>query len=147
MKHYPIYFDYTELYFAVNIFWLYLYFRKYNIRRLFTDLKTTSDLQKPDKILLDNPNLIHTLSSVEPEIGTVRESFFCNQLAGAGQRLEYSGIATGDFKIDRNIVVEVGGEDKGFRQVKGEEKGYVAADDIDSAISRKIPLWLFEFLY
>ena len=29
------------------------------IRRLFTDLSTTSDLQKPDKILLDNPNLIY----------------------------------------------------------------------------------------
>ena len=31
------------------------------IRRLFTDLASTSDLQKPDKILLDNPNLIYTL--------------------------------------------------------------------------------------
>lgn len=117
------------------------------IRRLFTDLESTSDLQKPDKILLDNPNLIYTLSSVEPEIGTLRESFFCSQLAGAGHRVEYGGITTGDFKIDRDIVVEVGGEDKGFRQVKGEEKGYVAADDIESAVFRKIPLWAFGFLY
>ena len=54
---------------------------------------------------------------------------------------------TGDFKIDRDIVIEVGGEDKGFRQVKDEEKGYVAADDIESAVFRKIPLWAFGFLY
>lgn len=117
------------------------------IRRLFTDLFTTSDLQKPDKILLDNPNLIYTLSSVEPEIGTVRESFFCNQLANAGHQVEYGGLMTGDFRIDRNVVVEVGGSDKSFRQVKNEENGYVAADDIESAVNKKIPLWAFGFLY
>lgn len=117
------------------------------IRRLFTDLSTTSDLQKPDKILLDNPNLIYTLPSVEPEIGTVRESFFCNQLAGAGHRVEYGGLTTGDFRIDRNVVIEVGGPDKSFRQVKDEENGYVAADDIESAVYKKIPLWAFGFLY
>ncbi len=84
------------------------------IRRLFTNLDSISDLQKPDKILLDNPNLICTLSSVEPEIGTLRESYFCNQLSGAGHQVEYGGITTGDFRIDKNIVIEVGGESKGF---------------------------------
>ena len=117
------------------------------IRRLFTDLSTTSDLQKPDKILLDNPNLIYTLSSVEPEVGTVRESFFCNQLASAGHQVEYGGLTTGDFRIDRNVVVEVGGPDKSFRQVRDEENGYVAADDIESAVYKKIPLWALGFLY
>ena len=117
------------------------------IRRLFTDLETTSDLQKPDKILLDNPNLIYTLSSVEPEIGTVRECYFCNQLSGAGYKVEYGGLKTGDFKIDGSLVFEVGGPDKGFRQVKGEKEGYVASDGIESAVLRKIPLWAFGFLY
>lgn len=117
------------------------------IRRLFTDLVSTGDLQKPDKILLDNPNLIYTLSSVEPEIGTVRESYFCNQLASAGHMVEYGGLKTGDFRIDNNQVIEVGGPDKDFRQVKGEQEGYVAADGIESAVFRKIPLWAFGFLY
>lgn len=117
------------------------------IRRLFTDLESTGDLQKPDKILLDNPNLIYTLSSVEPEIGTVRESYFCNQLASAGHMVEYGGLKTGDFRIDNNQVIEVGGPDKDFRQVKGEQEGYVAADGIESAVFRKIPLWAFGFLY
>ena len=102
---------------------------------------------KHAQILLDNPNLIYTLSSVEPEIGTVRESFFCNQLAGAGHQVEYGGLTTGDFRIDRNVVIEVGGPDKSFRQVKDEENGYVAADDIESAVYKKIPLWAFGFLY
>ena len=117
------------------------------IRRLFTELTTTSDLQKPDKILLDNPNLIYALSATRPEIGTVRECFFCNQLANAGHLVEYGGLKRGDYLIDRKHIIEVGGEDKSFRQVKGEESGYVAADDIDSAIFRKIPLWAFGFLY
>lgn len=117
------------------------------IRRLFTDLETTGDLQKPDKILLDNPNLIYTLSSAEPEIGTVRESYFCNQLAGAGHKVEYGGLKTGDFRIDGSQVIEVGGPDKGFTQVKGEKEGYVAADGIESAVFRKVPLWAFGFLY
>ena len=117
------------------------------IRRLFTNLETTGDLQKPDKILLDNPNLIYTLSSEKPEIGTVRECFLCNQLAGAGHRVEYGGMKTGDFRIDGCRVIEVGGPDKGFSQVKGEKEGYVAADGIESAVFRKIPLWAFGFLY
>lgn len=117
------------------------------IRRLFTNLETTGDLQKPDKILLDNPNLIYTLSSEKPEIGTVRECFLCNQLAGAGHRVEYGGMKTGDFRIDGCRVIEVGGPYKGFSQVKGEKEGYVAADGIESAVFRKIPLWAFGFLY
>ena len=36
------------------------------IRRLFTNLATVGDLQKPDKILVDNPNLIYVLSTVPP---------------------------------------------------------------------------------
>ena len=117
------------------------------IRRLFTDLESTGDFQKPDKILLDNPNLIYTLSAVHPEIGTVRESYFCNQLAGAGHKVEYGGLKTGDFRIDGNPVIDVGGPDQDFRQMKGEPEGYVAADGIESAVFRKIPLWAFGFLY
>ena len=117
------------------------------IRRLFTDLATTSDLQKPDKILMDNSNLLHVLSPEVPEKGTVRETFFCNQLASAGHMVEYGGMKTGDFRIDRKYIIEVGGRDKDFSQIKDSENGYIAADDIDSGIFRKIPLWAFGFLY
>lgn len=122
------------------------------IRRLFTDIDSVSDLQKPDKILLDNSNLLYTISDRLPEVGTVRETFFCNQLASAGHRVEYGGLKSGDFRIDGEMVVEVGGRDKGFSQVKNETRAYVAADDIDSATSLsstsgKIPLWAFGFLY
>lgn len=117
------------------------------IRRLFSNLLTTSDLQKPDKILLDNSNLLYALCPTNPEIGTVRETFFCNQLASAGHVIEYGGMKNADFKIDGNYVIEVGGKDKGYSQLDNSENGYIAADGIDSAVFRKIPLWAFGFLY
>ncbi len=117
------------------------------IRRLFTQLDTIGDLQKPDKILLDNSNLLYTLSETQPEIGTVRETFFCNQLHSAEHRVEYGGIKTGDFRIDRDLIVEVGGPDKSYKQVQGETNAFLAVDGIDSATTRRIPLWAFGFLY
>ncbi len=119
----------------------------YLIRRLFANLLSTRDLQKPDKILLDNPNLMYALCPTTPEIGTVRETFFCNQLASAGHVVEYGGMKTADFRIDGKYVIEVGGKDKGYSQIDRNEDGYVAADGIDSAVFRKIPLWAFGFLY
>ena len=117
------------------------------IRRLFANLITTRDLQKPDKILLDNPNLLYALCPDIPEIGIVRETFFCNQLASAGYVTEYGGMKNADFRIDGKYVIEVGGKDKGYSQFDNEENGYIAADGIDTAIFRKIPLWAFGFLY
>ena len=117
------------------------------IRRLFTDLKSVTDLQKPDKMYLDNTNLLYALCPQKPEIGTVRESFIANQLASAGHSVEYAGYKKGDFKIDGDIIIEVGGADKGFSQIAGQEHAFVAADGIESASLSKIPLWAFGFLY
>ena len=55
------------------------------------------------------------------------------QLASAGHKVEYAGYKKGDFRIDGNIVIEVGGQEKGFSQVAGQENAYVAADNIESA--------------
>ena len=119
------------------------------ISRIFTDLDKIGDLQKPDKLLLDNPNLLYVLSDKTPDIGTARECFFSNQLQSSKHRVEYGGIKNGDFRIDKKYIIEVGGSDKGFSQISDEDQqcGYVAADDIDSAVGKKIPLWAFGFLY
>ena len=117
------------------------------ITRLFQNLSTVTDLQKPDKILMDNPNLLYVLSEDSPKIGTVRESFFCSQLTAAGHRVEYGGLKSGDFRIDSETVIEVGGADKGYDQIKDERDAYIAADDIEHSLFRKIPLWAFGFLY
>ena len=117
------------------------------IRRVYTDLKSVTDLQKPDKLYLDNTNLLYTLCIGRPDIGTVRETFIANQLAAAGHVVEYAGYKKGDFRIDGNIVIEVGGPDKGLKQISDSPNAFIAADGIESAILTKIPLWAFGFLY
>ena len=117
------------------------------IKRLFTDIQSITDLQKPDKIYLDNTNLLYMLCPTTPQTGTVRETFFVQQVISANHIAEYAGYKSGDFRIDNQVVIEVGGEEKGTRQIKQESNAYIAADDIDSAIGRKIPLWAFGFLY
>ena len=99
--------------------------------------------------MLDNPNQIYSLSSKEPEIGTVRECFFCNQLSSAGHKVEYGGLKTGDYRIDGEIIIEVSGASKGTSQISEEDmdKAALAVDNIDMAIGKKIPLWAFGFLY
>ncbi len=45
-------------------------------------------MQKPDKIYLDNPNLLYALASHPVKIGTARETFVVNQL-GYMHEVEY----------------------------------------------------------
>ena len=118
-------------------------------RNVYTRQETISDLQKPDKLMLDNTNQLYSLCSKEPEKGTIRECFFCNQLASAGHKVEYGGLKTEDYRIDGETVIEVGGTSKGISQISEEDlaKSALAIDDIDMAVGKKIPLWAFGFLY
>ncbi len=59
------------------------------IRLLYSDLSSLKKLQKPDKLYLENTNLLYTLSLQGVNKGTLREVFMANQLA-YGHRLEYS---------------------------------------------------------
>ncbi len=111
-------------------------------QNLFRSAKGISRLQKPDKIFLENTNLAYIIGNAD--IGNVRETFFANQLSYHHQ-LEFP--EKGDFLIDGRHVFEIGGKDKTAGQLKGVAEGYVAADGIEYGTPRKIPLWLFGFLY
>ncbi len=99
-------------------------------------------LNRPDKIVLDNPNLF-TVLCANPDIGAMRESYFISQV-GLSHQVHYHD--RGDFIVDDTIVFEVGGASKDNRQLEG-QKGYIAADDIEIGFDNKIPLWLMGFLY
>ena len=75
--------------------------------------------------------------------------FFCNQLAAAGHLVEYGGVKTGDFRLDKKLVIEVGGAGKDFSQISDEDisSAALAVDNVDIASQKKIPLWAFGFLY
>jgi uncharacterized protein len=112
------------------------------VNLLYSSTKGVSMLQKPEKVYLQNPNLLYALSPNEANIGSLRETFFYNQLAQISS-IQYPG--KGDFLVNDQWVFEVGGKDKSSKQIEG--KGYVAADDIEIGFRHKIPLWLFGFLY
>ncbi|MGM0518902.1 MAG: hypothetical protein ACQERD_04570 [Campylobacterota bacterium] len=99
-------------------------------------------VNRPDKLLLDNPNLF-TVLCANSDIGAIRESFFVSQIELSHQ-VHYHD--KGDFIVDDTLVFEVGGANKDDSQLKG-QKGYVIADDIEVGFDNKIPLWLMGFLY
>ncbi len=76
--------------------------------------------------------------------GNLRETFFYNQV-------QYSHTPklpkTGDFLIDGKFVLEVGGKNKGQKQIAGIANSFVVKDDIEIGAMNVIPLWLFGFLY
>ncbi len=105
--------------------------------------KGVSTLQKPDKIFLENTNLAYALKE-SPDIGSVRETFAMNQLTNAG--LDVTLPESGDF-LTQGFHIEVGGNNKTGKQIKGIENSIIASDDIEVGYGNKIPLWLFGFLY
>jgi predicted AAA+ superfamily ATPase len=106
-----------------------------------TKLKT---LAKPDKIYLNNPNLIYGFASDKPDIGNLRETFFYNQLQVVSS---VTSSPKTDFIINENFHFEVGGKNKGHEQLMGLSNAYLALDILEYGYANKIPLWLFGFLY
>lgn len=102
-----------------------------------------SDLSRPEKIFMNNTNLMYAFSS-EPNIGTVRETFFLNQLS---QNHQVMYPPKGDFIVDGRHLFEVGGRKKSFEQIKDIEDSYLAVDDIETGYGNRIPLWMFGLLY
>lgn len=115
------------------------------ISLLFSDIVSVKKMQKPDKIYLENPNLLYALATTPVKIGTARECFVVNQL-GYGHTIEY-GKTQGDFKIDGKWTFEVGGQGKSFNQIAGVPNSYVLSDDIEMSRGNKLPLWMVGLLY
>ncbi len=103
------------------------------------------ELEKPEKIYLNNTNLIYAISGKGKEnIGNIRETFFISMFSGM-HKVSMSKV--GDFFVDDKYIFEIGGKNKGFRQIKNAPNSFLAIDDIEMGIGKKIPLWLFGFLY
>ena len=100
-------------------------------------------INKPDKLLLDNPNLF-VVACGNGDIGSIRESFFVSQV-GLHNQVHYHD--KDDFIINDNYVFEIGGASKDATQLKGNKHGYVVNDDVEIGFNNKIPLWFFGFLY
>lgn len=100
-------------------------------------------MRKPDKIYINNTNLLNALQLNDYEIGTVRETFV-NSMLREVAKLTYTD--NGDFLAD-GIIIEVGGKNKKASQIRHLKNAIIAKDDIEIGIGNEIPLWLLGFLY
>ncbi len=101
-------------------------------------------LQKPDKIYLNNPDIMEAMRTDEIEIGTIRETFFYNQVR---QTNKISYPRFGDFLVEKKYIFEVGGKNKKQKQIKDMPNSFIVQDDIETGYANILLLWLFGFLY
>ena len=113
------------------------------LRHIVYEGKRFKSMKKPDKLYLSNTTLFRTLC-LEPQIGTLRESFFASQVS-VNSSIYY--VDKGDFLVNEKYTFEIGGKNKDFSQIKGVKNSYVVADGIEVGFKNKLPLWLFGFLY
>lgn len=110
---------------------------------LTSKTKSYKYLSKPDKIFLNNPNLMHALCPTV-EIGNERETFFNSQMSVAH---EVKFPQKGDFLVNDRYLFEVGGKNKTFDQIKDIPDSFLAVDETEVGFSNRIPLWMFGMTY
>jgi predicted AAA+ superfamily ATPase len=101
-------------------------------------------LNKPEKLYLQNTNLIYALAEDSANIGAVRETFVLNQLS-VNHNITYPG--TGDFLVDGRFTLEVGGKSKTIKQIAEIKDAYLVKDNIEFGTTGIIPIWMLGLLY
>lgn len=116
------------------------------LRWLSSDTFGVNFLNKPDKIYLENTNIAAALNAdnIQANIGNIRETFVLNQL-NVNHNVTYP--KSGDFLVDGQWLLEVGGKSKQQKQIAGIENAFVVSDGLELRIQNKIPLWYFGLLY
>lgn len=114
------------------------------VMELYKPTKGVGALTKPQKLFLNNTNLVVALGKHIAETGTLRETFFANQM----KNLHEIHLADkGDFIVDRKYTFEIGGKGKNSKQIADVKNGFVVRDDMEVGSLNIIPLYLFGLLY
>lgn len=114
------------------------------VNELYKDNSGIGVLTKPEKLYLNNSNLMYALAKENTNVGNVRETFFLNQFMELHE-INLSPVA--DFLIDKRFTFEIGGKSKSKKQIAGIADAYVAKDGIEVGVGNIIPVWLFGFMY
>jgi predicted AAA+ superfamily ATPase len=112
------------------------------IKTFLSSQKEMGLMNKPNKIYLDNTNLLYALTHAYINTDNVRETFFANQLAA---RHSLNITEQGHFQTDHKQTFETGVSERTFRGNMKEH--YSVVDDMETGLDNKIPLWLFGFMY
>lgn len=98
---------------------------------------------KMEKMYLGNTNLVYALADGKPDSGNLRETFFLSQMQ---VNHKVCASAVSDFNID-GTTFEVGGKNKGKKQIANVKDSFVAKDNIEYGYDNIIPLWHFGMNY
>ena len=96
-------------------------------------------MKKPDMVYMHNTNLLYAIAPENTDNLNLRHTFFYNQV---DYKYPLKSSATGDFLVDDKYHFIVGG-----RKIEPTSEVYAASDVIEIGEDKKIPLWLFGFLY
>ena len=100
-------------------------------------------LGKVEKVYLDNPSLMTVLAFGKPDTGSLRETFFYNQMR-VQNHVQASRVS--DFTIGE-YTFEIGGRKKGKQQIEDVANGFIVKDDIEYGHHNVVPLWAFGLNY
>jgi len=114
------------------------------IMMLSKDASGIKPMTKPDKVFLGNTNYAFALGGEQTNIGSVRESFFMNQVR-VKHAVTFSN--TVDFIVSGKYHVEIGGKSKTKKQITGLDNAFTVQDNIEVGYGNQIPLWLFGLTY
>ena len=98
--------------------------------------------KKPDKIYLQNTNLMYAFSPVKVEEQTLRETFFYNTVIR--DHKVNKGMKNAHFLVNEQYNFKIQNK---VDKIKSNSDYYHAVDMIDKGSGKEIPLWLFGFLY
>ena len=104
-------------------------------------------LRRPLKVFLNNTNLQYALCSSlgsQVEKGSIRELAFLQATLDSNLAVAYHDKA--DYVIDEQIF-EIGGKNKTDKQIQGLNDAYLVKDDVNHALGKTRPLFIFGFLY
>lgn len=106
--------------------------------------KSDSAMTKPDKVYLENTNLLYAFDTSLINTGTIRETFVMNVLSNATYAI--TTPIKGDFLVNNEYVAEVGGPSKDFHQLQGMPNGVLIKEGIALGSKNVLPMWMLGLL-
>ncbi len=115
------------------------YLKNAKLIQLLYSNGSDDQMKKPDKVYMHNTNLLYAIAPDNTDSVNLRHTFFYNQV---GYKATLKSSANADFLVNGKYHFWVGG-----RKTEPSSEIFAAADVIEIGEGKKIPLWLFGFLY